>query len=245
MLGKASQRSYTPLLLPLTVAAVSMFVITPSIRASMCWALFLAAILTFGLLGRPGAIRVYIPLLSFLVIAPLLWSYPTRMRHLATLVIFTACAYVNAAHTVRTSMSYTRSAADIQKSLAHFPTDPVSIWGSVFPFEAAYPVLHVPPRNLSFKLAGLGVTTLAPTGYAHSNHITDTSLLARLLSERGLPLAAHEPRLALLSLYCKERQRGTLSTLASQAYGNVVINVVRCVREAPTFPPAPTQFPHH
>ncbi|HVL07573.1 MAG TPA: hypothetical protein VM512_00200 [Burkholderiaceae bacterium] len=234
-----------PSLLPLTVAAVSMFVIIPSIRVSICWALFLAAILTFGLLGRPGALRVYIPLLSLLVIAPLLCSVPAQMRRLAALMVCTACAYINSDQTVHISVSYTRSAADMQKSLAHFPTDPVSIWGGVFPFEAVYPVLHIPPHNLSFKLAGLGVTTLAPTGYAHSTHLGNKSLLTRLLSKDGLPMIAHEPRLALLSLYCKERQRGTLSILASQAHGSVIINVVRCVQDSAASLPTQAQLPHH
>ena len=61
-----------PVLLPGFLAALFLLLLIPNRKTFVAWALCLAAIFALGMLGRPGIIRVYIPVLFLLLIAPLL-----------------------------------------------------------------------------------------------------------------------------------------------------------------------------
>ncbi|WP_312703796.1 hypothetical protein [Stutzerimonas nitrititolerans] len=60
-----------PVLLPFFLGALVLLVVLPSRKLFATWALCLSAFFALGLLGRPGVLHVYIPVISLLLIAPL------------------------------------------------------------------------------------------------------------------------------------------------------------------------------
>lgn len=69
---KGIKTFWHPILLPLVLAALLLVVLRPSWQVAMAWILGIVAISALGILGRPGVLRVYVPLVSLLVIAPFL-----------------------------------------------------------------------------------------------------------------------------------------------------------------------------
>lgn len=58
---KALKILAAPALLPLLVAALLLLLIRPRRPVALAWALFNFAVIAFGVLGRPGIIRIYLP----------------------------------------------------------------------------------------------------------------------------------------------------------------------------------------
>jgi hypothetical protein len=63
---------WDPKLLPLVLAAMLLALLRPSWQVAASWGLCVAAIFVIGVSGRPGIIRVYVPLVCLLTIAPFL-----------------------------------------------------------------------------------------------------------------------------------------------------------------------------
>lgn len=61
-----------PVLIPGFLAALFLMLLQLSRKLLVIWALCLGAFFALGMLGRPGVLRVYIPVLSLLLISPLL-----------------------------------------------------------------------------------------------------------------------------------------------------------------------------
>lgn len=160
-----------PLVLPLSLTAALLFLINPKWSTMSAGLLFLAAAFTTGILGRPGVLRVYIPLLSLLVAFSLLqFSHISHnpQRYWQRLSQPTIAFLLLLAFTWNLMMLAPEQAASqekiqqVQTDLSHFPSEPVVSWGSEFPFEFAYPVLAKPSAFRHIQLYPLGVFTHAP-----------------------------------------------------------------------------------
>lgn len=227
-----------PVLLPGFFAAVFLLLLMPSRKLFLTWALCLASIFALGIVGRPGVVRVYIPVISLLVIAPLLVSGTgnrlcgywlrglQRWRFVqGAIVIFLV---FNTATVFSESRSSSLVAEQKRQNLQGFPNDAVVVWGGLFPYEDLYPVLRNVDVPLLYNLYALGVFTHAPFSVAYSEQASGLGMLDRLTSQGGIPIVADEKRFNLLNIYCKERLGGVLNELAAHRYGEVVVSWRRC-----------------
>lgn len=222
-----------PTLLPQVLVAILLAMLRPSWKIITVWGLSIAAVFVLGFLGRPGVIRIYVPLVSLLIIAPLLADGPAPhskvicRRRLGALVIFVAALF-----NTRSVFSESKTAQAASQSIRHglygFPSFPVVIWGGVFPFEAAYPVLAQEKSAMSYRLYSLGVFTLAPFSVATAEYRAGHGMTDLLLGESGIPIVANEQRFGYLAAYCKEHFRGDLKELKVKQYGKVNVSWRRC-----------------
>ena len=219
---------WTRLLLPMVVAALLLALTLPSWRLFLSWGIFLAAVIAMGLLGRPGVLRVYIPPVCLLLIAPLiLGADPGIRRHLAAAVLLVAAA-VNWFHVTFDAKISDQQSENVQAELKDFPTEPVVIWGGAFPFQWAYPVLGTSSLARSYKFYGLGVFTWAPFATAYVEQAAGRGLVARFMSAQGVPIVTNEIGIGFLQIYCREHFRGQFERLSHRSYTVVDIDQVRC-----------------
>jgi hypothetical protein len=141
-------------------------------------------------------------------------------------VIFVATIF-NTSAVVKASKATLAASKQISQELREFPTSPVVIWGAVFPYEAAYPVLKQSQAAMSYRLYGLGVFTLAPFSVASAeekiSRMTDL-----LVGASGIQIIANEHLFSSLHTYCKERLNGDLIELSNKQYGRVQVSRRRC-----------------
>lgn len=218
-----------PSLIILVLAALALAVLRPTWPVAASWGLGLAAIIAMGLLGRPGVVRVYLPLVCLLVIAPLLGGpFLARRRHLATATLL-AAATVNAFTIVAESRRFESVDRQLRDAIAGFPSDTVVVWGSDFPYEAVYPVLGTPSAAMSYRLYAFGVFALAPFAVAIAEEESGRGFLARLTSEAGLPIIADDQHLGYLDTYCRERLHGEPTELSARRYDRLRVSWRRCI----------------
>ena len=227
-----------PVLLPGFIAALFLAFALPSRKVLATWALGILAIFALGILGRPGVLRVYVPVVSLLLVAPFLVSGKGRdaargniHRHLSK-VVLVAAAVFNAVTVFPESRTTQLFSDQIQEDLKNFPDHAVVVWGAVFPFEALYPVFMKSDSIRAYNLYGLGVFTHAPFSLANSEEMAGRGLITQLVSKNGVPIIAGARSFELLSIYCKERLGGILHESASQQYGQFRMSWRRCEREA-------------
>lgn len=218
---------YSPALLPLFLGTVFALCLRPSWKIVLSWGIFLASICLMGLLGRPAIVRVYIPLLSFLVLAPFIDKPLNGWRSGVAGLGFGVLAFLNFTQVTELSRGLSQSDRVARESLSNFPQAVTVGWGAAFPFEAMSPVLHVSPQMRSLKLYSLGVFTLAPFSVAYDETEHGRSLIAELL-RGGISLVAFPRDMRLLEKYCEEHYAGKLLTDAPQAGQNALVSHVRC-----------------
>lgn len=224
-----------PKLLPIFLAALFLFALRPSWRVAGVFGLTIAAVFTLGMLGRPGTLRVVVPVVCVLLIAPLLvhgsglsvqgiWRHRMMRAIILIAVAFNFYLVFPESNSARTASQATR------ESLHDFPSGPVVIWGGTFPFEEVYPVLSASGLANHYRLYGLGVFTLAPFSTAVYEVNKGRGMIKMLLSDSGIPAVIHQMHLDMLENYCKERQASTLLKEFSHQYGAFKIVNVRCDR---------------
>lgn len=221
-----------PVLLPSVVAAILLLFILPSRKLFITWVLCLMTLFTLGLLGRPGVLRVYIPVLALMLIAPFLEHSAQHIHkrlswHLAQAVIIVA-AIVNTLQIFSDSRATQQYSEAIRKNLSGFPNDTVVAWGLVFPYENVYPVLKQSESAMKYQHYSLGTDILAPFSRAFLEEKNGTGMIARLISKDGVPIIADAPLFNLLATYCKEHFDGDLEELANQQYGHINLSWRRC-----------------
>ena len=212
----------------LVLAALLLALLRPGWRIAACWGLCLAAIVVLGLLGRPAVLRVYLPMIALLVLAPLLpGAFADWRRRLAgaALVLGTLA---NAAIAMTEAQHSKAADARIRQELAGFPGEPVVIWGAAFPFEAVFPVLGAADAAMSYRLAALGVFAPAPFSVAYAEQAAGRGLMERLVSADGLRVIATDRHIGYLEIYCRERLQGVLTAMGAEHFGDLTVRRLHC-----------------
>lgn len=221
---------WSPKLSVLFLAALVLTCLQPSWRVAMSWMACVGAVFSLGLLGRPGIIRVYVPLLSLLLIAPFLAGQGAIVYKRLSMVGLMLAVLFNTSQVFSESKMLQIDSENIRKVFANFPTDPVVIWGSSFPFEALYPVITSSDAR-AYQLYGLGVFTLAPFSVAWAEDKKGRDLTGQLIGETGVPIIATEYSFRLLDTYCREHMHGNLQELSSVTYGEFALSRRRCITD--------------
>ena len=224
-----------PVLVPSILASLFLLLLMPNRKLFVTWVICIAAFFLLGVLGRPGILRVYIPVISLLLIAPLLVTgtgYGVRgtgiLRWRLVQGAIVVAALFNASAVFPESRTAQLASERIREELRDFPDEPVVVWGGTFPFEALYPVLRQSDSTLAYRLYPLGVFTNAPFSVAYAEQAVGRGMVDRLTSQSGIPIVANEQQFDLLTIYCKERLGGVLQELAVQKYGQVDVRWRRC-----------------
>jgi hypothetical protein len=217
-----------PNLLPVVLAALVVAMLRPQWRVAAAWVLCVAAVFALGFLGRPGVLRVYVPVVSLLLVAPLLMNQEGPWRRRAAAGVLAVAAVVNSVQLFSQSRAAEAVSQKLRQDMVSFPSDLVVVWGGAFPYEALYPVLGASSSAMSYRLYGLGGVTLAPFSDAVAEESAGRGLINRLLSEEGLSVTANERNLVMLDGYCREHLHGELKRLSAQRYGEVLLNRLRC-----------------
>ncbi len=224
---KGVEALWHPKLLVLTLAAVLLVVLRPKLSVVLSFGLCVAAAFAIGLSGRTVQ-RVFIPMASLLVVAPMLTT-PLRSWHRwVGNVVLVVAAVINTNQVISESELLRHHAVEVRQALTAFPTDPVVIWGSGFPFEDVYSVLNREQSFQSLQLLPMGVFTLAPFAVNSLDKSLAISAIEGLVSEGGASFVATQTAFNLLANYCSEHLNGSLIELSVQHFGDVELSQRRC-----------------
>ncbi len=236
--GVAAVKAIThPIILPLSFSAIFLFCINPKWPTAIAWFLFLGASFSTGILGRPGILRVYIPLLILLLAFSLLQSSQSsynlkfsskRLRQ--SMMVFTlliVCAW-NFVILVPEQAASQEKTQQVQADLTHFPNEPVVIWGAEFPFEFAYPVLARPLAFSHIQLYPLGVFTHAPFSVSYQQQQSENGMIERLRQPNGVLVMSSPAQTEMLRLYCQESFEGSFKQKVEQATQSIQIQRLNC-----------------
>lgn len=219
---------FHPSLLPVVITAILLAVIRPSWKLAICWICCFSAIFILGFLGRPGVLRVYVPLISLLIVAPFFTCGIPTWRTFAYTCVLLVATLLNAFQGFSDSRAFQSEGWQTRKELANLPNELLFNWGAAFPFETVYPVLGSSPSEMSHRLYSLGGLTYAPYTNSFSEQKLGHGMIDLLPQKSGILLVADEHSIRYLQIYCKEHLTGTLKELSSQSYGNIKLSRYRC-----------------
>jgi len=222
------QTLWHPTLLPLVLAALFLAILYPSWQAAASWVLCIAAVFAVGFLGCPGVLRIYVPLVSLLLVSPFLKGQVSRSCMRLGVGVLVMAAAFNVSDVLSRSRISQSTAEQIRHGLAAFPNYPVVVWGDVFPFESVYPVLGASSSAMSYRLYSLAVFSPAPFSVAFTEQREGRDVIHLLLSEKGVPIVANEKHFSYLETYCREHFRGRIKELSRERHGEVVVAQLRC-----------------
>lgn len=222
------QTLWHPVLLTPVLAALLLALFRPSWQVAASWGLCITAVFVLGLLGRPGILRVYVPLVCLLLVSPFLSGQVAGWRNRLSVGVLLVAAVVNAAHVFSESKISQIAAEQVRKEVATFPNFPVVIWAATFPYEAVYPVLRASSTVMSFKHYGLGTSTLAPFTVAYVEQKAGRGMTDQLVKETGVPIMAGTAYFKMLEIYCIEHLHGQLKELSTKQYGAIEVSQRRC-----------------
>ncbi|WP_369977138.1 hypothetical protein [Xanthomonas bundabergensis] len=219
-----------PNLLPLLVAALLLGVLLPSRKVALAWLLCASAVFVLGLLGRPGVLRVYVPLIALLTIAPLLFvdAGHSSKRH-AILAVAALAAGANAWLSVAAWQTVQHADAQARSDLASLPRGSIVVWGATFPFEAVYRPFNGAAERGRYRLYSLGAFTLVPNSVARREDQAGRGFVRLLQQGDGVTIIANEQRLQWLDLYCAQRLHGEPAQLQVWRAGALLASRHRCM----------------
>jgi hypothetical protein len=227
------------ILTPIFLTALLLAALRPTWKTAAVWGLCIAAMFAMSVAGRPGVVRVCMPLAFLLLISPFL-STPPEMdpRHARwrdrVCVAIILVATIFSLQAVFTSSRKMQEASENRRiGMAEFPTTPVVVWGGTFPFQAIYPVLGRPPQARQYQLYGLGVMTWAPHTVSFSEHQGGRGLTSLLVQDGGVPIVGQAKHFVYLEGYCKEHLRGKLNVISVQQLNGPSLTTVRCEVDTP------------
>jgi hypothetical protein len=217
-----------PNLMPLVLAALVVGALRPTWQLVASWILCLGILFAIGLLGRPGVLRIYVPVVVLLLLAPLVGGYLTGWRRRMAAISLVAASAIAIPQVVDQSREFQAHSLQVRSDLFSFPDDPVVAWGSAFPYEAVYPVLEAYAPAMKYRIYSLGTDTWAPYSLSYAEHGAKRGMIDRLISDAGVPIIAYDYYFELLEGYCREHHQGVLQEVAAQAYGSIAISWRRC-----------------
>ncbi|ANW00567.1 hypothetical protein [Bradyrhizobium icense] len=201
-----------PQLFPLLAVAIVLLTLKLRRRVILSWLLFLCGLVAMGLVGRPGLLRVYFPLLVLLILLPIaLDSAASSLKRVVIVIVLAGASLISASTIIAEARISDRMLADVQAS--HYRTsDSIVVWGDSFPFEHAFPLLFTNPDLRGLRIYGLGVFTFAPFAVARAEEAEGRGLVTRLKSADGIMISARDGSLTLLGTYCAEHLRAEMAT---------------------------------
>lgn len=219
-----------PLLLPLVIAALLLAIFRHNWKVLATWGLCVSAIFSVSFLGRPSQLRVYVPVVSLLLIVPFFTPEPKRwIQHCSIFFILMFACYFNFG--VGRHCENRKIESDkVIEDLKNFPTETVFLWGENFPYEWAYPVFNLSPQAMKLRIYGFICFPYAPPLVQTTEMQKRCSMIERLLSTEGILLMADENRLRMLDIYCQEHLNGQLFLLDRHQYGYLWLYDLRCIR---------------
>ena len=220
---------FSPVLLPLVVTALLLLVLMPKWSVALAWVLCLTAFFAMGIMGRPGIVRVYVPVVSLLLIAPLMaekYKESTR-QWMGNLTLVVAC--VSHAYLLLPAAWATKQwAQQIQKDVHGLPTGPIVSWANSFPFEFVFPVLANDTNIRSIMFYGLDSFTHAPFSVANIEQKNGQGMIEHLQTKTGIPIIITPKKLEMLRIYCIERLKGRLLNKITYQFSWLSVQQVRC-----------------
>lgn len=227
-----------PSLLPLILSALLLLVIMPARSVIIAWVLCLSALFVLGVMGRPGILRVYVPLMSLLLVAPfIIGQYKEGARKwVALLAIFLACvgnAYVLIPKILESELW----AQQVQRNAHGLPAGVIVSWGAGrgintntggFPSVFNFPVLSNDINSRSLQLYGLNTFTHAPFSVANTEKKAGHDMLERLQTATGVQIMSSHENLEMLRIFCDEHLNGQLVHQITYQTRSLSVQQVRC-----------------
>lgn len=225
----ALEALFSPELLPLLLSALLFLVLVPRWSITFAWVLFLTALFAMGIMGRPGVLRVYVPLVSLLLVAPLMVGKYREgaQQWMAALTLFVACIG-NAYLLMPSSSVFKQWARQVQRDIHGLPSGPIVSWANSFPFVFAFPVLANDLNTRNIRFYGLDSFTQAPFSVASTEQMAGRGMIERLQTATGIPIIASPKRLEMLRIYCGEHLNGQLRGVITHQTSWLTIQQVRC-----------------
>jgi NADH:ubiquinone oxidoreductase subunit 3 (subunit A) len=218
---------FKPTLLPLLLPALILLVIAPQTNLTISWALCLGTFFCLGFLGRPGILRVYVPVISLMLVMPLAGiAFKIAKQKILAFALF--IVYVFSGFLLVPEALAARQ--EIQKARVNFkllPHETIVVWGADFPFESAFPLLSKDADALAPKFYGLGAFTLAPFSVAFAEDKSGRGLIERLRSSSGVPIIG-DANTELLRRYCSEHFDGQLRAVDMQGTPSLKMYSLAC-----------------
>jgi hypothetical protein len=204
-----------PALFPLLLAALSLALLYPDRRVLATWLLCIASIFALAVVFRPGVLRVYLPLVSLLFLAPLIGNtlanrIPRWRWRLAQGIVVAAALYAMA-HAFAVSRSTEAYDARLRRDMQDLPHEPFVVWGGALPFQSLYPPLQRAESVRAHRIEVFGVFTLAPFSRSTMEQAKGNGFLQRLQAPGGVLVFARPKHFEYLEIYCRERLGGELS----------------------------------
>jgi hypothetical protein len=229
------QTLWHPTLLPLFVPAVVLLVLGLSWRVMAVWIICIVLVAVLGAMGRPGIVRVYVPLLSLLLLAPLLADRASGLYRIAGVYALVIAAMTSMVEVAAESRALHETDGQIRAEMIDIPASPVVVWGAGFPFEATYPVLQTSPI-MAARFYGLNAFTLAPFSVAFAEQKAGRGFIDMLLREKGIPIIGADKLFkdnlfGYLTTYCREHHGGNLRELGRMERAGIVVSGWRCEAE--------------
>lgn len=218
-----------PVLLPFLLPALVLLVSMPRRSVALAWMLCLAAIFITGVIGRPGIVRVYVPVVCLLLVAPLMLG---KIRHgalqwMATLTLLIACVG-NAYMLIPDALIAKKLMQQVQNDIRGLPAEPVVIWADSFPLQFAFPVLANELNLRKIRFYGLDSFTHAPYSVASTEHSAGRGMIEHLQTTTGIPIIASAKKLEMLRIYCREHLNRQLRGFITYQTSWLTIQQVRC-----------------
>jgi hypothetical protein len=219
---------FGPELLPLLLSALLLLVRVPRWPVVLAWVLCLAALFAMGIMGRPGILRVYVPLVSLLLVAPIAFGkYGEGARQWVALTLAAACAG-SAYLFMPSSLVFKQWTQQVQRDMHNLPSGAIVSWANSFPFVFAFPVLANDLETRNVRFYGLDSYTLAPFSVASDEQMAGRGMIERLQTPTGIPIIASPKRLEMLRLYCREHLNGQLRGVITHQTSWLTVQQVRC-----------------
>jgi hypothetical protein len=220
-----------PVLLPLVLPALALLVLSPRWSLAASWILCLAALGALGFAGRPAVVRVYVPLVSLLLVAPLVVGGRREgFRRWAPILTLALAWAGNAYVLVPQAWESRQQVREFQRDIQGVPTHTIVNWANSVHHELVFPVLARDLHVRAIRLYDISAFTFAPFSVATAERAAGRGVIERLRTAEGIPMFTPYGYLwEWLRVYCQERLKGQLQGVFTYKSPSIYVQQTRCV----------------
>lgn len=220
-----------PRLLPLMLAALVLLILKPQWSVAFSWALCISAVIVFAVLGRPSIVRIYIPLASLLLLAPLASSQPSgRFRRWLTVITICGGWLVNAYVLMPQGSESTRRVQEFQRDFRGVPAGTIVNWANSIHHEFPFALLATDPSVRAIRLYDISAFAFAPFSVAAAEQAAGRGLKEKLQTAEGIAMFTPYSYLwKQLQVYCLEHLGSQLQGEFTFKSPSISVQQVRCV----------------